>query len=287
MPMSNAISKGLVSIIIPAFNEEKNIAICLESLKKQSYKLIEIILVDDISKDNTTDVAKKISLSLKLNLKIISPKIHSERGVVRNLGAKEARGEYLLFIDADMKLSENVVEDCVNLLKKDSEIKAAIIPEQSFGKGFWSRCRALEKKCYIGDPNIEAARFFEKQAFWDVGGWDSKMISGEDWDLTRRVRAKFLVGRVESYIFHNEGRLTLWKVTRKKFYYASRSKNFLKRYPLKWDGILFFVFRPAYLRNWRLIVSDPLHGIGMFILKFIEVVAGALGFLASQLLSPV
>ena len=86
-------------------------------------------------------------------------------------------------------------------------------------------------------------------------------------------------------ILHNEGKLTLWNVIRKKFYYASNSGFYLRKYPLKVTDLLFFVIRPAYLRNWKLLFANPLTTIGMFFLKFIEIVAGGLGFLYSKLLS--
>lgn len=275
--------KDLVSVIIPAFNEQSAITDCLEPLKASVYKKIEVIVVDDCSSDKTGFVAQDFAKKNKLNLKLIRNKTHKERGVTRNLGAKESQGKYLLFIDADMKVGKMVISDCVNLMKRNNFLRAVIIPEQSYGEGFWAKCRALEKRCYQGDDRIEAARFFEEKAFWKVNGWNNKMISGEDWDLTRKIRTYFQIGRISSFIYHNEYHLTLWKAIKKKFYYSSVSGVYLEKNPLTLLSIIFFIFRPAYARNWKILLSDPIHGIGMFFLKFTELVAGAVGFLVSKL----
>lgn len=281
--MSNATEKAVVSIIIPAFNEEKNISKCLESVARQSFKKIEVVFIDDCSSDNTNTVVKDKIKKLKLNLNSISLRSHQERGKARNLGARKARGDYLLFIDADMILTKRVVEECRTKIMDKLDIGGVIIPEESRGVGFWAKCRRLEKKCYLGDDSIEAARFFRKNAFWKVGGWDEEMISGEDWDLTRRIREKYKVVRINARILHDEGKLTLWKVIKKKFYYALKSGAYLKKYPLTITDLFFFIFRPAYLKNWKLILSDPTHGTGMLFLKAIEMFAGGIGYLFLKL----
>lgn len=281
--MKSANYKPKVSVVIAAFNESQKIAYCLKSLAEQSYENIEVILIDDHSNDETVEVTKKTNLKLGLNLKVIRLNRHQERSVARNKGAKQSNGAYLIFIDADMKLSKEVVEKCIKLVETNPDIKAVIVPEKSFGEGFWAECRRLEKLCYIGDDRMEAARFFEKKAFWRVGGWDNKMISGEDWDLTRRIRAKYKIGRISSMIYHHEYQLTFWKAIKKKFYYASVSGIYLERNPLTILSLIFFIFRPAYIRNWKLILFNPIYGMGMFFLKGAEIIAGFFGFIYSKL----
>lgn len=281
--MKTANSNSRISVIIPVYNEQDKIEDCLKYLSKQTYRKIEIILVDDCSTDKTVLKAKKINSSLNLNLKIIQLNKHAERGIARNIGAKKATGDYLFFIDADMSLSMNVIDECIQFIKDNSDIKALIIPEKSIGEGFWAKCKQLEKKCYLGDETIEAARFFEKETFWKVGGWDSKMISGEDWDLTRRIRSKYKIGRIKSFIYHHEYKLTLWRTIKKKFYYGFVSGAYLEKNPLSIRTFILFVFRPSFIRNWRLIIFDPLHGIGMFFLKSMELIAGGVGYLYSKL----
>lgn len=282
--MKTATAKKVsVSIVVPAFNEERAIGDCLTSIANQKYQSTEVILIDDFSTDKTGLLAVQIAKELKINLKVIKNKQHRERGYSRNLGAKTAKGQYLLFIDADMKLDKGVVSECIQIVSESPNVGAIIIPEESYGEGFWSNCRRLEKRCYLGDDRIEAARFINKKIFWEVGGWNSKMISGEDWDLTRRIRSSYEVERIKSFIYHNEYHLTLWKAMKKKYYYASVSGIYLEKNPITIFTVIFFIFRPSFVKNWRLLLSNPIYGVGMVILKIMELLAGSGGYLFSKL----
>lgn len=286
-----ASTKPLVSVVIPAYNAQKIIQKCLSSIASQTFlknskKLVEIIVVDDRSTDKTRQVSADMRLKYELSLKVISLKNHEERGVARNIGSKKARGKYLLFLDADMKLSSTVIEECITLLKQNPKFKAVIIPEESYGEGFWSDCRTLEKKCYIGNDQIEAARFIEAEAFRKVGGWDPTMISGEDWDLTRRLRVKYQIGRIDSLIFHYEGRLTLLFTARKKYYYGTTLLPYWRKNFLTSSYTISMVVRPAYFNKWQLLLSDPIHTAGMLVLKTVEFSAMGAGLLRSKLLRP-
>ena len=76
---------NLVSIIIPTLNEEASLEICLKSIKKQTYKNLETIVVDNFSKDRTPEIAKKYT-------KLVFKK-GNERSAQRNFGAKKAKGK--------------------------------------------------------------------------------------------------------------------------------------------------------------------------------------------------
>ncbi|MEE9406316.1 MAG: glycosyltransferase family A protein, partial [Candidatus Aenigmarchaeota archaeon] len=82
------------SVIIPAYNAEKVLPDCLKALKSQSTRPLEVIIVDDGSKDSTSDVAKKFGA------KVLRPK-NKGPASARNLGASKASGDILLFTDAD------------------------------------------------------------------------------------------------------------------------------------------------------------------------------------------
>lgn len=88
-----------VSVVIPTFNEEKNLLVCLESIFKQTYPRdkLEVIVVDDCSTDKTLEVAKKFPVKV-----LISGARHGE--VSKMIGFKKARGEYAIYLDADVEL---------------------------------------------------------------------------------------------------------------------------------------------------------------------------------------
>jgi len=84
----------LVSIIIPTFNSQKTIKQCLESVVKQTYKRIEILVVDRYSTDDTVKIARQFKAKVFL--------LKCERSEAKNYAARKAKGEFLLFIDSDM-----------------------------------------------------------------------------------------------------------------------------------------------------------------------------------------
>jgi glycosyltransferase involved in cell wall biosynthesis len=262
----------LVSVIIPTKDSGIILPICLRSIRSQTYPNIEIIIVDCFSADGTKRIAKGNAA------RIIEA--DAKRSGARNLGAYSASGEFVFFVDSDMELDRNVVEECVGKIKDGYD--AIIIPEFSVGEGFWAKSRALEKLCYVGDDLIEATRFFRRGVFEAVGGYDPELEAGEDWDLVNRIRkAGYRIARIKSFIMHNEGRLSLMIAVRKKLYYAKTADRYIQKYPDLAKKQL-TLFRPAYFRNWRKIVADPSHAFGLLIMKICEFGVGRLVFIKND-----
>lgn len=106
-----------VSIIVPVYNAEEFIEKCIVSLKRQTYKDISIILVDDGSSDGSGDICDRLSKE-DSRIKVI----HKENGGVssaRNVGLDAIEGEYITFVDADDYVSENYISSLYNGIKKD------------------------------------------------------------------------------------------------------------------------------------------------------------------------
>lgn len=260
----------LVSVVIPAHNEEKNLPYLLESINKQTYLSIETIVIDDSSTDKTAIIAKEHGAT-------VYTRPRRERSIQRNFGAKVAKGKYLLFLDADMELSSDVVKSCVLLAEKNGW-DALIIPEKSFGDNYWAKAKALERNCYIGDPDIEAARFIKHSVFNQIGGYDPDMISGEDWDLHKRLlKHGYKVGRTNEFIIHHEGKLSYLKVLKKKLYYSQKSDQYIKNNVTNIKDIIRFVTRPSIIKNWRLLLADPIHIPGLIFLVWGEMLVGGFG----------
>ena len=267
-------SKLLISIIIPTKNSETTIEACLKSIKNQSYKDVEIIVVDNNSTDKTKQIAGDYT-------KLVFNK-GPERSAQRNFGALKSKGQYLLFIDSDMELTINVVKECVG---KINGYKALIIPEKSFGKGFWAQCKALERSFYIDVDWMEAARFFDKKTFKELKGYDEKQTGTEDYDLPQRIKGKYEdhpIGRIKSFIMHNEGKLSLGYTLKKKFYYAKTASKYAK----KKSNTKYFSKQSNILERYKLFLSNPIKlfknpvlGLGMLFMKTSEFIAGGSGFL--------
>lgn len=107
-----------VSIIVPIYNVEKYLAKCIDSLVNQTYRDVEIILVNDGSTDSSEDIVKqyaeKDSRIMALN------KVNGGLSDARNYGLKYATGEYCLFIDSDDYLALNAIELCVNKVNESN-----------------------------------------------------------------------------------------------------------------------------------------------------------------------
>jgi glycosyltransferase involved in cell wall biosynthesis len=263
----------LVSVIVHTKNSKRTLRKHLESIRAQSYKSIEIIAVDNFSSDGTFEMLQKYTKYVYT--------YGPERSAQRNFGVEKARGKYVLILDSDMILTPDVISQCVNLLNSDKKIKAIIIPEKSIGEGFWADCKSLERACYVGDEAIEAARFFEREAFLRFGGYDEKITGPEDWDLPLRMRkAEIMTGRISAYILHDEGKLKLSEVVRKKYYYGKSLSSYFKKHPFcKHFSQTAYFLRPAFYRNWRLLARHPYLTMGMIVMLFLQQIAGFLGYM--------
>ncbi len=264
-------SKSLVSIIIPTVNSERFLGECLKSVEGQTHSNIEIIIVDNYSTDRTKEIADQYESRVAL--------CNGFRSKARNVGAGLGKGDYILSIDSDMELEPDVVSHCIT--KMEEGFDALVIPEFSVGEGFWAHCRALEKLCYIQDDLIEAARFFRRDVFEAVGGYDDRLEVGEDWDIHLRLDdASCKIGRVAAFIKHHEGRLGLREAMSKKCYYGKTAWRYRMKHPKEARRQLKPI-RPSFVRNWRRLAKDPAHAAGMLCMKICEFGAGWLGSLAS------
>jgi glycosyltransferase involved in cell wall biosynthesis len=265
--------RPLVSVVVTTRNSADFLGRCLQSIRAQTYGAIESIVVDN----GSTDATKEIAMRLADRVLDTGP----ERSAQRNLGAGAAAGQYLLIVDSDMELTPRVVEACVERVTADPAVKALIIPEESFGVGFWAQCKKLERSFYVGVDWIEAARFFSRGVYEEAGGYDLDLTGPEDWELSQRVGRRHRVERVDELILHNEGRLSLRKSLRKKYLYARTARAYLAG---SGDGSA--LRHPAGpLARYRLFMSQPgrllrhpIVGLGMLLMKTGEY---GMGYLAS------
>jgi len=177
-----------ISVIIPAMNEEKYIERTIKSLINQSFKDYELIVVDGNSKDKTREIAKKYTK------KVI---IQKGKGIssARNQGAKIAKGNVLVFIDADTELSKNFLE-VINEKMKDKNIAGGstfFYPEKN--SGVFKKALYFFVSCinyimtYTGNVRTTGYNsFFRKTYFDKVGGYDVSFSLFEDHEISRRIK---------------------------------------------------------------------------------------------------
>lgn len=265
----------VVSIIIPTKNSAVTLDKVLNSIKKQTYPNIEVIIVDRFSKDCTLEIARKHGACIH--------QLNSERTAAVNYAGKVARGTYLYYIGSDYVLvDENLVEEIVKTVKNANADAAIVTNTVDPNVSFWAKVRYLEKSTYVGDPLIEAARFFSKVSFFAVGGYDENMVAYEEHDLHNRLlQAGMKVIRVPNVKEVHIGEpKTLSEIARKYHYYGKTMKIFIDRNPRKgWKQLS--PIRPAFLRNWKEFTKHPMLTIGFIIYQMVRYSAAGLGFLVS------
>lgn len=272
----------LVSIVIPTKNASKLIQSCLRHLRQQKYKPIEIIVVDSNSSDK--DITKKIAEEYKCRFFTTDAKVSKglyDASSKRIYGASKTAGQYIYHVDADMEVSKNVIAEAVSLCNKG--FHAVVVPEDSFGEGIWARAKNLERRFFWGDETIESARFFVKEV-WDIlGGFDKKMGSAEDRDLHQRtLEAGYKIGRTKNMVMHNEGKLTLWYLIKKSFSYKREIIKYIHRRPFV--GLKSYIpIRRAHIIHWKMFISRPVDTFFLIIMKTVETLAGILGIIYSVL----
>lgn len=162
-----------VSVIVPAYNEEKYIPKCIDSLLGQTYKNLEIIVVDDGSTDKTAEIVKKY----ESNGVSLLRQDHLGPGKARNLGAENAKGEILILVDSDMEFEPNYIEELIKPIVSGEEIGTCHGLEKT------ANVHSLIARCWGKPPDGRVKmgprtgkgtvfRAIEKSVFASVGGFD-------------------------------------------------------------------------------------------------------------------
>lgn len=262
---SESKNNPLVSVVITTKNEEKNIENCLRSIKNQPFKNIELIVVDNFSEDKTVEIAKKYTVKVYLK--------GNERSSQRNYGAKVASGKYLFYLDADMILSQKVIEECVEKCEREG-VDALYVPERIVGEGFWIKVRDFERGFYTGTI-LDAVRFIRKDLFEGVAGFDESLAGPEDWDFDRKIRR---VGRTEiihATLYHNESSFDIKRYLAKKKYYSSGIQKYIKKWGsndpevTKQTGVRYRLMGVFIEKgNWKKLIKHPPLMLAMYYLRF-------------------
>jgi glycosyltransferase involved in cell wall biosynthesis len=196
----------MVSVIIPAYNYGRFIAETVESLLSQTYRDFECIIIDNGSTDETQEVLKKI-----VDKRIVCIR-QENKGVshARNAGLKMAKGEYVLFLDADDLVENRKLEESVNFLEQHPGVDLVYSDMRYFKDGnsrelFYDYfCDPTGKRWmpYIsgsgrdvlarilqGNIMVICAPVLRMQVIRDCGMFDEELLANEDWELWLRIIA--------------------------------------------------------------------------------------------------
>lgn len=202
----------MISIVIPALNEEKYLPKLLESIKKQDFNDYEIIVADANSRDKTRQIAKKFKC------RVVDGGLPAEG---RNNGAKAAKGNILFFIDADCQINNNFFKKALNQVENmNLDVAACFV--RPLSKKILDNASFAFLNCWIYItqsffPHASGAGIFCKKNLHErINGFNEKIKLGEDMDYAKRAGkyGKFgALSSVKTYTsvrrFDKEGRLKL------------------------------------------------------------------------------
>ena len=182
----------MISVIIPTYNEKENLEDCIESLGFQTLNDFEIIIVDDGSTDTTLQMLRGANKTLP-NFHFYEQK-HNGAGAARNLGAKHAKGNILIFVDVDMTFDKNFLKKLVEPIEKG--LTKGTFSKEEFVSNWdnvWARCwnvnegwevKRRHPKNYSDYQPVFRAILkseFEKVGGFTPGGYD------DDWSLFKKL----------------------------------------------------------------------------------------------------
>ncbi|WP_052446513.1 glycosyltransferase [Geoalkalibacter ferrihydriticus] len=209
--------KFKVSIVIPTFNNEEYILDALESVINQSYKNIEIVVVDDGSTDGTQYALEKY----KNKIKYIYQK---NRGVsaARNKGISVSTGDFICFLDSDDIFEKNKIEKQLKIHKENEQLCVSYTDmaifnggknfEKSYHKKNNMNCQSgfIFKNVVLGNIISTITVMIKREVFNNVGLFDESLNIGEDYDMWLRIASQYEVGYVPEVLsFYRRGHQSL------------------------------------------------------------------------------
>lgn len=269
----------LVSIVIPMFNEEKNIGKCLESILFQTYPpdKIEILIVDGKSTDGSRSIAEKYSHQHS-NIHILdNPGRKTPKSL--NLGAKHASGDVVIILGAHTRIKNDFVAQNIQYMKMkrvkctggtqintgDTYIQQAIGQAMGSPFGIMSAPYRYRRQESFVDTVVYAA--YHRSLFDEIGYFDEEKIISEDAEFNWRIRKAgykiFFTPKIVSYYFP---RANLRKLIKQFFRYGILRVNVVKKHldALKFlhiipAGFVFFLITSGILALfWRAVT--PIFG---------------------------
>ncbi|PIS09178.1 hypothetical protein COT75_02875 [Candidatus Beckwithbacteria bacterium CG10_big_fil_rev_8_21_14_0_10_34_10] len=199
-----------ISVIITIYNEEKHIEKCLSSLKEQSFKNFEVIVIDDGSTDKTREVLAEFKTKDNNSLKLkILKKDHQGPAKARNLAVTKSKGDILVFLDGDMFFDKDFLKQLISPIEK-GKAKGTFSTEEYVAN--WNNCWArawnynwnLPDKRRINPQNINQAKDFRailKKEFDKVGGFEDIGYT-DTWTLSEKLKYKPQATKAKYYHFN-------------------------------------------------------------------------------------
>ena len=190
-----------VSVVLPAYNEEKYIEKCINSLLLQDYpkELMEWIFVDGCSTDNTVELIKRYQKRYPQLIKVLNNP-HRIVPYAMNIGIAASHGRYIVRLDAHADYASNYISKCVYYLKStDAENVGGIVKTKADGFIGNAIAKMLSSKFGVGNSQfrtngksgyVDTVPFgaFKREVFAKYGGYDERLVRNQDNEMNYRIR---------------------------------------------------------------------------------------------------
>lgn len=231
--------------------------------------------MDSYSTDGTITIARKWADLVFLK--------GSERSAQVNFGVQRSQGKYVYRVDSDFVLETTVIEEAVDKCEREGFDAVCVHNTSDASFSFWARVRKFERDCYAGDGLNVAARFFRREIFHKIGGFNESLVAAEDYDLHNRfLKGGFKIGFVKSMETHIGEPKSLLEIARKHYYYGKTLKGFLDANPERGKRQI-SPLRPALIREWKKFIEYPVLSVGFVVYQIVRYVAAGLGFVAAEI----
>jgi len=231
--------KPSISVIIPAKNSERTISNCLKSVFNQEYVPQEVIVVDGGSTDRTRSIANKYGARVVIE----PPHKRSAPGIGRNHGAKSAQGDILAFLDSDCYPEKKWLNQVVEVFRDPKTGVYSVVVSDGTGE-IVSRAFHYLHMGISYDFAPSRCMAIRRNVFMQVNGFDETLTTGEDNDLSYRVRQlgyEIIVDK-KSKVYHDDDHMTdIRGIWRQQIWYRESEAEMRRRYPNK-----FRKFKTAY-----------------------------------------
>ena len=190
--------KSLISIIIPTYNRADMLDNSINSVRKQTYKNWELIIVDDASTDRTEDVIRK-HMAEDARIRYIKNDTNTGANATRNRGIKESSGEYIAFLDDDDRWDPDKISLQYNYFMENPVIGVVYCGYRYINLNTEKIVR-IESPRYVGDVSVILLRnnfigssvpLFKRECFDIAGQFDEELTSCQDWDMWIRIAQVF------------------------------------------------------------------------------------------------
>ena len=199
----------LVSVLIPVYNAEKYFSDALQSIVDQTYRNLEVVIVDDCSQDGTGVIAKAFA-SKDSRVKVFTNEQNLKLSGALNEGIKHCLGKYIVRMDGDDVSFLDRIEKQVAYMEQNPEVGISggsmEIGDESLTKigtrNYYLTDNDIRKNIFKFSPFCHPGVIIRKEVFDLVGGYDASFTPAEDYELYFRIGLKFNFGNISDFVLH-------------------------------------------------------------------------------------